>query len=388
MKARGGRGVSAPWLHHLPVESTDKFSKLWYFHRGSGAGRMLPNVEKSGRTTPRLVARLLAGFLTTFLVVDRLIARVELPELVSNTKAPARMLADWARNARPVDVVFVGSSYTAFGINPETVDAEAARQGVSVHSLNLGFGGAITLTCTRLCELLLDSEHPPRVIYCELSPGILNTRRPSLRYGVEQIGGLREAAVLWRHAPQERATAILSQLLSGFDRWNDIRALVECAREGAPLFNPKYHRTDRGWLAWCFGDEERAATIAREVSKRDGYWGSYQVDDFALDAVRRLIELADARGAVVRFFEMPMSGDWQRVLRADVHAGYAAALNELRALDGVEVWTCPRGLMVDEDFFDADHLLPVGAEKLSRAVAQDLVELLAERDQSLAAGRH
>jgi len=322
---------------------------------------------------------LLVGFVATFLLGDRLIAVVRMPETTANTKAPARMLAEYRELAPPADVVIVGCSYTAFGIDPEVVDAEARRLGEEVRSVNLGFGGAVSLTSTRLCELLFADGRAPRVIYYELSPGILNTRLPSLRYGVGQIGGWREAALLWRVSPEDRSTAILSQTLAGFDQWNDIRALVECLREGAPLFRPKYRRSERGWLAWTAGDGAREETIAREVAKRNGYWGEYAVDDFAMDALARVVGLATEHGSQVRFFEMPMSRAWSQVLRADVERTYAAALNEMRAAGLGEIWRAPAGLIDDADFFDADHLLPGGAEKFSRALARDLVEQLQSR---------
>jgi hypothetical protein len=344
----------------------------------------VPPIQVTTTTQTRRLLGLAAGFVVTFLAGDRLIAMVRLPEMTSNTKAPARMLVEHAAMSPAADVVFVGCSYTAFGIDPETVDAEARRQGVELHSLNCGFGGAITLTSTRLCELLLAAPQPPQVIYYELSPGILNTRLPSLRYGVGQVGGWREAAVLWQVSPQDRATAVLSQALSGFYQWNDIRALVECAREGAPLFRPRYERSPRGWLAWTGGEADRAATIAREVARRDGYWGEYNIDDFALAAIVRAAALARAAGVKLRFYEMPMSGAWARVTRDDVEREYSVALATLQAAGCAVPWRCPPGWLSDADFFDADHLTAAGAGKFSEAIAQDVVRLA--RGDELAAG--
>lgn len=332
-------------------------------------------IDAAPRQRPRLWV-VLVGFAATFVLGDRLIAMVTLPDTTSNTKAPVRMLEGYTAMSPPADVVFVGCSYTAFGIDPAIVDASAAAAGVPVRSLNLGYGGAVSLTSTRLCELMLNSDHPPRVIYYELNPGILNSRLPSLRYGVEQIAGPHEARVLWSVSPADRTTAVLSQTLAGFHQWNDIHAIVNCVLHGAPLYRPKYERSDRGWLEWQGGRDNRDRTITKEIAKRDVYWGDFRVEDFALDAVRRVAALAEERGVIVRFFELPMASEWRYVIRDDVRSKYEAALAELQSPDWPGLWQCPEGLVSDEDYFDSDHLMPQGAEKVSRVIADDLVGLL------------
>jgi hypothetical protein len=329
-------------------------------------------VQPSTRTHHRL-GGLLIGFAVTFLAADQLLARLRLPETPASTKAPKRMLADYAAQSPSIDVVFVGCSYTAFGIDPEAVDAAAAEQGLRIRSMNLGFGGAEALTSARLCELLLAGPQPPRVIYFELSPGILNARAPSLRYGVGQIGGPREARVLWEVSPRDRWTAVWSQVFACFHQWNEIEALMTCLRTGAPLNRPKYRRTPRGWLAWTAGVARRDATIAEEIAKRDAYWGEFAVADYALEAIVRVAELAKSQGVTLRFFEMPMSSDWTRVIRPDVAERYAAALQRLHRSGLEGPWVCPTGLIPDEEFFDSDHLVPAGAARMSRAIAEDLV---------------
>jgi len=341
--------------------------------------------SKNDASNPRThLAWLLVGFMVTFLAGDRILAMLDMPNTVANTKAPARMLARYPDQNPPADVVFLGCSYTSFGIDPETVDATARDLGVNVRSLNLGFGGAISLTNTRLCELWLERNPETRVIYYELSPGILNTRVPSLRYGVGQIGGPREAAVLWHESPRDRSTAILSQTLVGFHQWNDIRAITECLREGAPLYRPKYERSPQGWLAWQAGDVKRDATIAKEIAKRDVYWGPFEIKDYALDAVDRLLELAAEHDVQVRFFEMRMASEWARITRPDVEQKYAAAIAELRKRhgDAIDIMRAPEGLIGDEDYFDADHMMPSGARKFSRVLAADLVTILRGQNDS------
>ncbi|HRX84655.1 MAG TPA: hypothetical protein P5572_06500 [Phycisphaerae bacterium] len=315
---------------------------------------------------------MVVGFLATFILVDRLIARVQFPDTIYNTQSPARALADYEHQPGTADVVFLGCSYTAFGINPDVVDAEAQRRGVAIRSFNLGYGGALTVANTRLVELLLESDHLPKVIYYELSPAMLNRRVPSLRYAVGQIGGWREAALLWRLSPNDRAIAVLSQTLAGYHQWNTIHKIVECMREGAPIFRPKFARAASGYMTWTAGAADRDIRVSRKIEDRDHYWGNYVVDDFALEAVFRLERMAAAHGIEVRYFEMPMSTAWQQVLRDDVRSGYAEALAKLRAGGCSALWRCPSGLVDDSDYFDADHLLPSGAEKVSRAIAADV----------------
>lgn len=319
---------------------------------------------------------MLVGFIATFFAVDQLIASVRLPETVWSAGSPLRLLEDYQHAEGRANVFFLGCSYTAFGVDPETIDAEAQRLGADVHSMNFGFGGALTVADTRLFELLLASGRPlPKVVYYELSPGMLNRRIPSLRYTVGQIGGWREAALLWSLSPADRSEAVLSQMLAGHSRWNSIRTLVECAREGAPVFATKFRRSDRGHLAWSCPPPARSALVAQRVAERTTYWGKYVIDDFAIDAVLRFDALARAHGITVRYFEMPMSEAWRQVISEDIRGAYAGALARLEAAGLAAPWRCPPGLVTEDDYFDADHLLAGGARKVSQALASDVARV-------------
>ncbi len=316
------------------------------------------------------------GFLATVVLLDRVIAELPLPDMPQNVKAPRRMLAQQEAMDPPPDVVFLGCSYASFGIDPETVEAVAADAGVPVRSLNMAAGGAMAFTNARMCRLILEQPHPPKVIYFELSPGLLNSRWPSLREGVRRLGGLYEAAVLWDARPASRSVATLSITFAGYHQWSDIRRIVACVRDGAPINRTKYRTTDLGWQEWLAGLTRRTDLVAMRAATRDVYWGDFQIDEFSIDAVREVWRLGVERGVIVRFFEMPMSSDWDQVCTPEIRRRYGEVMAQLRAEGMPEPWRAPADLVTDDDFFDPDHLTSWGAQKVSRAIGQDLAALL------------
>ncbi len=325
----------------------------------------------------RCLGGLALGFIVTSVAIDRIIAAVRLPDVPGTINGPARRIQALADLDRDPDVVFVGCSYSAFGINPAVADEECGRRGSPQFSFNLSSGGTVALTQTRVCEEALASAHAPKVICYELSPGILNSRETSLVYGVRSIGGLREASILWREEPDYRSDAVLAAAFAGSNQWSDIRTAVAATLQGARLDQTKYCTSPAGWMEWLGGRDRREAAIQHAIAWRHYYWGEYRIDDFMLDAVRRAMQLAREANAQIMFYEVPMSTAWERIIDDSIRARYDAAIEQLVSEGMPRPWSPPAGLFDDGDFFDADHMMPSGAEKFSRAIAAPILELRA-----------
>ncbi len=303
------------------------------------------------------------------------------------------ILEIFREEARLPDVVFLGSSQTRWGLLPRIAEALLRTSlGRPVEVWNLGLNGGLAPELDTLLPWVSASGKDPRVLVVEASPAYWNEAR-------------RDAAVLtyWRD-------------FAGFgESWAGIcsRPWVQ-TREGlaAPLRGARalWQQGVRLWDPVLV--EGWRAARARSRATRGAYWTDL---DLRRDAQRsgRVNEVLWRAALARREERVPLlrplrSGArwapvlarliahcrasrtrlvlWNPPLRPELASAYEPGAAErhlawieeaVRSTDGVLLDLSQPSLFARKDFFNLDHLAPLGAEKATRMlVEQALLPLL------------
>lgn len=288
----------------------------------------------------------------------------------------------------PRDLVFVGGSPVAEGIDPGRV-AGVVRDGRALTSVYaVGLSGATTSDVYH--AVLRACPTPPRVLVYGITATDLNDGRHephgphSLMTWGDWLGWvrLRPESAEWvtRHFVQSRAAGVsnLVRHRHGIRMWAVCRAeevlsgqSPEAVREADELRErAELLRTGNGYVpARGFATGRYDAARAAGVQRTFPFMQNYRTGSH-LKYLHRLIDWCAAGGTELLLLDVPVTADLEAAYPA-AFAEYRARLAELERDRGVRVIRPDAGL-TDADFADVVHLNRAGAARLSDRVRATL----------------
>jgi hypothetical protein len=278
-----------------------------------------------------------------------------------------------------VRVVMLGSSRTLNGFRAGELEEQLRREtGRNVRPFNFGIPGSGTFTNLLYLRRLLADGHRPDLVLLEVLPGELNgevgTMHPTwerrlrrdelslaLRYHARPgFVGKWVAAHLSPFSEQRLLllTHLVPQLLSYRDRADQLG--------GTDPF---------GWMALPFRGD--AARRARALKLAHDEWAPglarLKVGETHLRALRETLAECRANDIAVVMVLMPEGPVFRSWYSPGTRIAIDAALGDLSSETGVPVvdardWVDDEGL-----FMDSHHLLPEGATRFTRRLADEVV---------------
>ena len=319
--------------------------------------------------------------------------------------SPQRVKLRWfAEHREDYDVVFLGSSRTARGIDPQAFEARLAAGGRDWRAFNLGMAGMEGPESLFVCDWLLDQD-PARVRW-------LFVEAQAFDVEIGPLNHLTRRMVFW-HTP-----AITRTVLAGVAR-SSRTAAEKRAAWGTHLIHALYRATNLGaflpelFAALGFEDDQfpghpggdplytlgddrdgfraldedrtrvRVRRERRESFRRDPSTLLARIDeltaerarpaapeDFHVAAWRAFVERARARGIEVAFFRLPAT--WNAAHELD---------EALRREDGLFFadYNDPRRhaeAFGVETLFDVNHATSQGARLVTTWLARDFLRHL------------
>jgi len=332
------------------------------------------------KTTRHAVAALLVGFAATLLIGDRLLTLVSPPEVYGSTN---RSLWKWrlyeTTSQRP-DVVFLGCSYEVHAINPAVVDAELSQvHGRTLRSINLAASASSLLTEYLMVRRLLDRGARPSIVYLGVTPNAADTwLHPWLINGLKALGDWRDLALAAKGGSYLLAQAVPRSLFQSYHQWDDWRIIAERIILGAAI-HPKtaLTRYDTGWAEWR-GRRIQSTSENQSDASPPSDPARLAPDNINGIALRRAIELLRAHGVAVRLVELPLSTHAAAFADPSRNPDYQRFIQTLVQQTGVTLIRPPEGIVTDADYWDDVHVTAQGAARISRWLAADVAQALAD----------
>lgn len=323
------------------------------------------------------------GFLLMLVAIDRLVATIELPPVDGTINTPRAKLQLYDKAVSPPDAVYLGISYTLFGVRPDTINPlTSSALNRNVHTLNLAAEGH-TLLAQSLMALALIDRHEnntsplPKVVYFGISPGAADASQTSaLRRSIQSLGSAAGTWLATTSPPELRSPAFASSLSASFHRWHDTRLIVRRLVTGTPLTSTGRAAYDQyGWKRWN-GGTQRHRLAQQPATSPETPNPAFDIENVNGRALCIAIAQLKQAGINVCLLELPVSSTAPPHKQRHGNAPYLAFLDDIQHETGVRVTRPPNDLLTDDDYFDHGHLLPDGAAKLSRWLATDLINRL------------
>jgi hypothetical protein len=299
--------------------------------------------------------------------------------------------------AHPADLVVVGGSPVAEGIDPAELASLYWRGQILPQAYNLGLPGATALEVGHAVRHGL--SRPPRLLIYGITASDLNDSRlePHGPRSLMTIGDLVELArsspktAAWclRHYSRQR----LSDSWNLFHFRNGIRLwAANCLDRLWPGLCPAAAAEARAGLRYTasmkcangFAPQPEVQARRLDQMKAAGWTGQpfrfldhYQLGQH-VHQLHGLLDWAATHGVDLVLVDMPVSQDLEERLHPREFAQYRAALAKLEKSRGVRVLHARRAAvgLTDADFGDLIHLNAQGTALLSRWLRQQLaVEL-------------
>ncbi|MCB9849895.1 MAG: hypothetical protein H6817_04245 [Phycisphaerales bacterium] len=337
--------------------------------------------NRDNRASLRQAGAITLGFLLTLVLGDRLLAHAKLPRVYGSTNECRWKCDLYDQSAMTPDVVFVGSSYSFYGISPRVIDAVAsATLGQPVRSFNLASSAASLFTESLTIRRMLESGRYPRVAYLGISPrGVATTRREWLVSGMRGLGDARDASLtLTSDAEMIWETLRMATLASNF-QIKDCQLITQRTLLGAPL-DPvsKTEHDELGWARWVGAEKlDIPPWDNARTALADGVDGpAYAPDNLNGRALRRAIADLQNAGITVRLIEMPIASTARLDPDSPECAAYEAFVRAVEQDTGLTLLRTPDDVIPDAYFFDHLHLTGAGAELFSQWLAADVANTL------------
>ncbi len=336
----------------------------------------------------RHTVHFLAGFVALFVGGDLILSMMRLPIPEGSTNMVRRkweMLRDLEHQ---VDVVILGSSFEEFGVNPEVLDEHATRAlGQPVTSFNLAVPAASLNTEFLIVRNMLRSGCTPKVTYLGITPLAVDiAQKDWLNNGLRAFGEFRDLRHAWSTSRQAFGETLATSLFHSYFLWNDARLVSERFVLAAPIEGVwGVSRSERGWRAWSGKKRPQRDRPGPAESDIASLKRRFDLDYINGVRIRDAIESLREHGIEVRLLELPLASTALPMSAPSKNRRYRAFVEELLAKTGVPLIRPPVDLLSDGDYFDDGHLVPGGAEKLSRWLAEDVVAALAGRGTRVAA---
>lgn len=339
----------------------------------------MQNTTPDGKRARRSLLLMLIGFAAIMLIGDRILTHVSLPRLNGAGFSGTGKTTFYASEQTPPDVVFIGSSYSLFALNPKVVDVQV-RQYLhrNIRSFNLSSGGATLLRALLVARRIVHTSLVPRLAYIEVSRVVANaSRHDALENDLRTLGTWQDLDVAEMGGTSLVTTTILSAMFNSHANWNFFGVMVERLAVGARLVpHQKTQYDDRGWARWIGG--RSLDPTPKTALPGNGAFTQGSIVDVAL---RRAIAILTNRGVEVRLIELP-------ILPSVLHYSheserdYRAFVERITTDLSVACLRVPSSILDDSDFFDGGHLFVSGAEKVSRWLAADISQALSTMDSN------
>jgi hypothetical protein len=280
---------------------------------------------------------------------------------------------------RPV-AVFVGSSRIAIGFDA----ARAADDDLTL--FNFGVPGSGPFLHAAVIERLTAAGVRPDVMFIEIvhpfynAAGVrcldqslldgarldANEARGLFTYGRKSSGPLRRYAV-GRALPIVRHQAELRDAV-GLD-------VFQPGEGPRPATGPV---DALGFRPRNFRPDERPFMTALAHKQYDEFFARFTLDPVPWNLLLDTIAKAKARGTRVAVVFTPEGTEFRSLYTAEVRAGIAAMMAQLRTAAGVEVIDA-RDWVTDDGFYDHHHLLPAGAAQFAQRFRAEVIRPLTRR---------
>ena len=330
----------------------------------------------------RHTMHLLAGFVAIFIAGDLILSQMRLPIPEGSTNMVRRKWEMLRDLEHAPDVVILGSSFEEFGVNPEVLDECATRAlGRSVTSFNLAVPAASLNTEFLIVRNMLRSGCTPKVAYLGITPLAVDiAQKDWLNNGLRAFGEFQDLAGAWSTDRQAFGETLATSLFQSYFLWNDARLVSERFVLAAPIEAVwGVGRTERGWRAWRGKKRPQCNRAGPAESDTTALTRRFDLDNINGLRIRDAIESLREHGIEVRLLELPLASTALPMSAPSKNIRYRAFVEELLAETHVPLIRPPEDLLVDDDYFDDGHLVPGGAAKLSRWLAEDVVATLADR---------
>lgn len=297
----------------------------------------------------------------------------------------------------PLDVAILGSSRSAFGLSPSSLDRCLTQKlGRPTHSVNLSRAFTTSYTADLLAEDLLAGPRIPKVLVLAVEAELFDEHNHRLDVSVGRVAGLADipgavgtvddlAGLFALLRPIARGPETLALYLSG--RWDT-----------------------KPWLRWlmlhhgggmfCTGSDHCRQHNKAVEATLDGWWdivvralfpnlGGLRFPDYTVGdgPVHRhteaLLARAEQQGVRVVLAELPRHPEFDRRIPAEVepaYRGYLSDLVEQHALPhhtaAADRWATQRSY-----YLDPEHLTAAGAHRASKDLCErTLAPLMLESD--------
>jgi hypothetical protein len=275
---------------------------------------------------------------------------------------------------RPLCVA-LGSSRTLMAINPEAMGFAVEPGSPLVY--NFGQTGAGPLQINLTLQRILADGVKPTFVLVEIFPAallndgpaedLLKTWGPRLNRGdIERLSPYSaDRAVLWRTWASNRARS-----------WYTLRFIV--MNHWQPNWLPLNQRIDhqwnlmtpRGWMPMpSISPEVRSDSIAKARADFEPKLMNFKVGAASDRALRDVAAICRERGIRLAFFITAEGPEFQSWYAPQSRRAIAESLVRLSAELSVPIFDCSDGFD-ESEFADSHHMLPAGAARFSKRLAE------------------
>ncbi len=323
--------------------------------------------------------RFIASFTCCFLLGAVIICTIPIP--TTSYAHPLHLQKHlYARSKSAPDIVFIGSSRTAWGIAPDHVDPIlSAAWGKPVKSFNFGLGAGNAMTYRFVVDNLTRSPSLPDLAVLGISPtDVCGINQVTLATDVgagatpgrliDMIGEFTDFELTREF--------LLSSAIPGRNRWPLLQQLWICARDGLPRIPHEYTYHDDGWLELAFsGNDRNAISLQRQLARAEELV-SHPLCPTACNAFDNALMDLHAAGITAVVYEDPLPPFLTCTWHGGVYAEYREWLENVTSKHGVILIHSPFPDAQDSDFIPGAHVAPWAVQRYSRSLALALADLL------------
>ncbi len=276
---------------------------------------------------------------------------------------------------RPL-IAFMGSSRTQNAIAPEAMAFPDQPGAPLVY--NYGLTGAQPFHFPMIARRLTDSGVSPSALVVELFPAILGADDPAKTRFAHSSAGLTLTDLRRLSSVTDRTILPVVWVESRLNPWYSFRlVLMSHANEDWLPWESRVSGVwrfldSRGFYPYPGNPDAIASRRAArlEVTHRThvGLVANLRVSELTLRSYRQLVADCRARGIPVAFYlspESPTFRSWYTPQSRETLRAFCRCLSEEL---GCRVFEAPD--LVEDDFADGHHMLPTGAAKYSRWLAE------------------
>lgn len=326
-------------------------------------------------TRLQFVSRLLSSAVACFFLLGCMITWIPLLHLGRTIVLRTDL---YSRTSPSPNVVFMGSSRTAWAVNPSTVDpilSEAFERPITSFNLGIPAGNAVSYRLA--ADTLLQSQGSPHTIVLGMSPrDLLMVTTETLTEEIACSVHPGQIGRLWDDLPSTplRRELLLSGLIPGRNRWQSLQIRWTSLRDGRPLENEAVRVHPNGWTEYLKYDHNKRVTKLERDQKSLLRIRRAPFSDITCHALESMFAEFQRAGATVLVYEHPAPPSLRKEYTAGNYTEYRHWLEETirryRAILLPPVFE----EAVDDDFIDGLHVAPWAVSRFSTQLARIIVE--------------